>query len=491
MAAQKKPAQKKPAQKKPAQAKGASPKVQVKNDDPQGFDDRVASGKALRKQVPRSSHGDWAPAADRPDPIDLLQAEDKGRLQYLLPIKYGRMMASPFAFLRGSAVVMAADLQPTPVTGLNVVLCGDAHLSNFGIFATPERDVAFDVNDFDEAYPGPWEWDLKRLAASAVVAGRGNGFGDKTCRKLAAVAVRSYRTSMKKFAAMSIMEVWYYHVDASQVVDLFDKYAGKGAKKAKKTVKKARSRTSTHALDKITHRVDGKRQFINSPPLLVRLSDLATDEEKKAAGEQGSVEKLWEEYKSSVPEERRRLLARFHITDAALRVGGVGSVGTRCGIVLLEGDRPEDAMILQQKEADHSSLEPYLTKHNYASQAERVVIGQRLMQASSDIFLGRHHSPRGTQYYWRQFKDMKGSFDITQYDPKGTATYLAVCGHCLARAHARSGDPAAISAYLGKGDTFDKAVSKFAMAYADQTEQDHQALLDAIKSGRVVAEPGV
>ncbi len=456
-------------------------------------EDRKAKGKGLRKQVPRSSHRTWAPAADRPDPIDLLQAQDKGRLQYLLPIKYGRMMASPFAFLRGSAVVMAADLQPTPVTGLNTMLCGDAHLSNFGIFATPEREVAFDVNDFDETYPGPWEWDLKRLAASAVVAGRGNGFDDKTNRKLATLVARAYRQAMQSFASMTIMEVWYFHVDASQVVNLFDKYAGKSAKTAKKTVKKARSHTSTHALDKITHLVDGKRQFINTPPLLVRLGDLATDEEKKAAGEQGSVEKVWEEYISSLPEERRRLLDRFHVADAALRVGGVGSVGTRCTIVLLEGDRPEDAMILQQKEAGSSSLEPYLPKpnHDLSDHAERIIVGQRLMQASSDIFLGQAHSRKGNQYYWRQFKDMKGSFDMTQFDAKGVGAYLAVCAGCLARAHARAGDSVAISGYLGTTDTFDKAISKFAVAYADQTEKDHQALLDAIDSGRVVAEPGI
>ena len=304
-----------------------------KSTPPAGIDtkavkDRKAMGKKLRQQVPRSSHGDWAPAADRPDPLDLLQAQDKGRLQYLLPIKYGRMMESPFAFLRGSAVVMAADLQPTPVSGLNTMLCGDAHLSNYGIFATPEREVVFDVNDFDETYPGPWEWDLKRLAASAVVAGRGNGFGDSTNRKLAILVAQAYRRAMARFASMSIMEIWYFHVDASSVVDLFDQYAGKSAKTAKQTVKKARSHTSTHAMDKITEMVDGKRRFVNTPPLLVRLSNLASDEEKKAAGENGNVDKIWEEYKDSVPEERRRLLNRFRVTDAALRVGGVGSVGT-------------------------------------------------------------------------------------------------------------------------------------------------------------------
>ena len=415
--------------------------TQTKDDSTLGIKGRKAMGKGLRKQVPRSSHGQWTPAADRPDPIDLLQAQDKGRLQYLLPIKYGRMMDSPFAFLRGSAVVMAADLQPTPVTGLNTMLCGDAHLSNFGIFATPERQVVFDVNDFDEAYPGPWEWDLKRLAASAVVAGRGNGFDDSTNRKLASVVAQAYRQAMAHFASKSIMEVWYYHVNAASVVSLFEQYAGKNAKAAKLTVEKAHSHTSMHALNKITHLVDGKRQFINSPPLLIRLADLMSADEKKAAGDYGSVDKAWEEYRNSVSEERRLLLDRFRITDAALRVGGVGSVGTRCTVVLLEGDRPEDALVLQQKQAGHSSLEPYLPKpdHDLSDQAERIIVGQRLMQASSDIFLGQAHSRKGNQYYWRQFKDMKGSFDMTQFDAKGVGAYLAVCAGCLARAHRANG----------------------------------------------------
>ena len=400
---------------------------QTKDDSHDGIEERRAEGKALRKQTSRSSHGKWKPAADRPDPINLLQQEDDGRLQHLLPIKYGRMMASPFAFLRGSAVVMAADLAPTPVTGLNVVLCGDAHLANFGIFATPEREVVFDLNDFDETYPGPWEWDLKRLAASAVVAGRGNGFDDKACRKLASVVARSYRAAMQRFASMTNLDVWYYHVDASTVVDLFAKYAGKSAKQAGKTVKKARSRTGERTLEKMTHRVDGKRQISNAPPLVVRLADLLTDEEKEAAHQQGDLEKAWQQYLQSLPEERRRLLNRYHVTDAALRVGGVGSVGTRCAIALLEGNKPEDALILQQKEAGPSALAAYLPERSYASEAQRIVIGQRLMQASSDIFLGRQRGGTGVQYYWRQLKDMKGSFDVTTFDVKGLGTYLAVC----------------------------------------------------------------
>ena len=463
-----------------------------KNENEQiGDEKQTALGKGLRKQAPRSSHGDWAPAADRPDPLILLQKQDEGRLKQLLPIKYGRMLASPFAFLRGSAVVMASDLASSPVTGLDAALCGDAHLSNFGIFATPERDVVFDINDFDETYPGPWEWDLKRLAASAVVAGRGNGFDDKTCQKLGAAVASSYRKSMARFATMPILDVWYYHVDATSVIKLFDKYAQKSAKQAKKTVKKARSHTTAHTLDQLTQVVDGKRQIKNAPPLVVRLTDLLTDSQKEQAASQGDVQKVWQEYLESLPEERRVLLKRYHLTDAALRVGGVGSVGTRVTIALFEGKKADDALILQQKEADHSSLEAYLTNRDYPSQAQRVVIGQRLMQASSDIFLGWHQASSGNQYYWRQLKDMKGSFDVTTFDADGLAAYLAVCGVCLARAHARSGDPAAISSYLGSSDVFDKAISKFALAYADQTVRDHQALVDAVDSGRIVAEAGI
>jgi uncharacterized protein (DUF2252 family) len=291
-------------------------------------EERVALGKSLRKQVPRSNHGDWAPAADRPNPISLLQAQDAGRLQHLLPIKYGRMLASPFAFLRGSAVVMASDLANTPTTGLDVVLCGDAHLSNFGVFATPERNLVFDINDFDETYPGPWEWDLKRLAASAVVAGRENGFSDKRCKELAAIVSKTYRESMGRFAQASILDVWYFHVNADSVLKAFDKYAKKGAKSAQKTVKKARSHTRQRTLEKLTEIVDGRRQIVNDPPLLVRLAELLSDKEK-AQVSKGDIERFWQEYVNSLPEERRLLLSRFRITDAALRVGGVGSVGTR------------------------------------------------------------------------------------------------------------------------------------------------------------------
>ena len=454
-------------------------------------EERIVLGKSIRKQVPRSSHGDWVQVTDRPDPLDLLQAQDKGRLQDLLPIKYGRMVASPFAFLRGSAVVMASDLAASPVSGQNVLLCGDAHLANFGVFATPERNLVFDINDFDETYPGPWEWDLKRLAASAVVAGRENGFKDKTSRQLALTVCKSYRKSMQQFSQASVLDVWYYHVDADSVLKVFDKYARKSSKSAQKTVTKARSHTRQRTLQKLTEVVDGKKQIVNDPPLLERLSDRLSEEQKQQISKQ-DIESAWFEYINSLSEDRRRLLTRYRISDAALRVGGVGSVGTRCTIALLEGDADEDALILQQKQAGPSAMEAYLPKMDFSSQAQRIVIGQRLMQASSDIFLGWHHSGlSGTEFYWRQLKDMKGSFDVADLDASGLGTYLAVSSLCLARAHARSGDATAISAYMGSGDVFDKAIRDFAVAYADQTEDDYQALVDAVRSGRIVAETGI
>lgn len=370
--------------------------------------ERRALGKSQRKQVPRSSHANWSPAPDRKDPIQLLQAQDQGRLQELLPIKYGRMLISPFTFYRGSAVIMASDLASTPVSGLDVILCGDAHLSNFGIFATPERNLVFDINDFDEVYPGPWEWDLKRLATSAVLAGRENGFKEKVCHQLAVWVARSYREAMLRFAEMAILDVWYYHIEAETVLKVFDKYAKKSAKDARKMVGKAESRTSGNTLEKLTEVVDGKRQFINDPPLVQRLSDLLTEEQKQQVTAQ-DVERFWSAYVDSLPEERRLLLERFRITDAALRVGGVGSVGTRCTITLLEGDADHDAIILQQKEAGPSALTAFLPEKEYISQSQRVVIGQWAMQAASDIFLGWNSaSTSGRQYYWRQLKDKKG-----------------------------------------------------------------------------------
>jgi uncharacterized protein (DUF2252 family) len=453
--------------------------------------ERRREGRALRQQVPRRSHGTWAPSPDRPDPIGLLQAQDEGRLEHLLPIKYGRMVESPFAFLCGSAAVMAADLASTPSTGLQAQLCGDAHLSNFGVFATPERKLVFDINDFDETYPGPWEWDLKRLAASAVVAGRESGFADEENRKLAVAVSRAYRWAIRQLAQMPTLDVWYYHVEADKVLEVLERSSKKAKKSARKMVKKARRRTHAQTLDKLTEEVDGRRRLLNDPPLLVRLSEMVGEEERTQITEQ-DVETMWREYLGSLPEERRLLLSRYRIADGALRVGGVGSVGTRCAILLLEGGAQDDALILQQKEAGTSVLESYVTKRDHASQAQRVVTGQRLMQATSDIFLGWHEgSLTGTQYYWRQLKDMKGSVDVATLDEAGLETYLAVCSACLARAHARTGDAAGIAGYVGKKNALDKAIADFAVAYADQTERDHQALVEAVASGRIAAETGI
>jgi uncharacterized protein (DUF2252 family) len=460
--------------------------------------ERYQYGKALRQKAPRTRHGDWQPAADRPNPLDLLQAQDEGRLQRLLPIKYGRMLASPFAFLRGSAVVMAADLAHTPTSGLQVILCGDAHLSNFGLFASPERRLVFDLNDFDEAYPGPWEWDVKRLAASAAVAGRDNGFNDKTNRSLAQEAVRAYRRTMTRFAEMDTLDVWYFYVDADALQDVFaDHTTKKRRKQAQKLIDKARSKTQEQTLAKLTYiDRDGRRQIRREPPLLIplRAENLAQyiAEEDLAVISDTAVEGYWQQYLGSLDDEKRFLLSRYKIVDGALRVGGVGSVGTRCLIVLLQGGADDDGLILQMKEAGPSVLETYLPPHTYSQYAQRVVVGQQLMQTTNDIFLGWHSSEfSGTDFYWRQLKDMKGSVNVAKANEDSLKTYLELCALCLARAHARTGDPSAIAGYLGKGSSFDKAVANFAMTYADQTERDYQLLVEAVDSGQIVVAKGI
>lgn len=450
--------------------------------------ERKAQGKALRRSVPRSSHAAWQPAAGRPDPLSLLQEQDQGRVQYLVPIKYGRMVESPFAFLRGSAVVMAADLVNTPSTGLNVQLCGDAHLSNFGVFATPERNLIFDINDFDETHQGPWEWDLKRLAASAVVAGRANGFDDKFNRKMALATGWTYAKAMRELAKMTTLDVWYFHVKADEVQRAFERSSKAAQKQAKKMISKARTKTQEQTLEKLTEVVDGRRRIVSEPPLLVPLRQLLSDEQRDLVTME-MIENMWNQYLASLPVERRHLLNRFRLTDAALRVGGVGSVGTRCFIMLLEGGGRDDAIILQQKEAGTSVLEAYTSASQYDNPAERVVRGQRLTQAASDTFLGWHQSAMtGHHYYWRQLKDMKGSLEVADLDEAGFRTYLSVCASCLARAHARTGDAAAISGYIGKSKILPEAVADFALAYAGQTKQDHQALMEAILSGRIQAD---
>ncbi len=453
-------------------------------------------GKALRERVPRASHAVWLPTFDRPDPISLLQQQDEGRIQDLLPIKYGRMLESPFTFLRGSAVVMANDLSASPATGIQAVICGDAHLSNFGIFATPERKLVFDINDFDETYIGPWEWDLKRLAASAVVAGRNNGFKDKVCRELAIDVAEIYRKAMLRFSQSLTLDVWYYHVDVDDVQMVFNKTSKRAGKKSKKLVKKARTKTQQRTLKKLTFFEDGRRRINHDPPLLVPLREMGfekyfSEDDLKNLTER-SLEDTWKQYLESLPVERRYLLSHYEVADVALRVGGVGSVGTRCMIALLEGSGENDALIMQFKEAGKSVLEPFLGEGSYSSHGQRVVIGQRLMQASSDIFLGWHSSPfTGRDFYWRQFKDMKGSAEISAMDEVSLKSYLGVCSVCLARAHARTGDEDAISGYLGKNDAFSQAIGDFGVAYADQTERDFELLVKAVAEGHLPAETGI
>jgi uncharacterized protein (DUF2252 family) len=378
------------------------------------------------------------------------------------------------------------------------MLCGDAHLSNFGLFASPERRLVFDLNDFDEAFPGPWEWDVKRLAASVAVAGRDNGFKDKINRSLAQEAVRAYRRTMTRFAEMNTLDVWYYYVDADALQDVFaDRTTKKRRKRAQKLIDKARSKTQAQTLAKLTYVDDnGRRQIRREPPLLIpfRAETLSqfVDQEDLTAMAETAVEDSWQQYLGSLDDEKKFLLSRYKIIDGALRVGGVGSVGTRCMIILLRGGGDDDDLILQLKEAGPSSLEAYLPPRTYAQYAQRVVTGQRLMQTTNDIFLGWHSSKvTGSDYYWRQLKDMKGSVNVAKLDEDALNTYIELCALCLARAHARTGDASAIAGYLGKGKSFDRAVADFAMTYADQTERDYQLLVEAVDSGRIVAAKGI
>jgi uncharacterized protein (DUF2252 family) len=445
-------------------------------------------GRALREQVSRSSHGKWAPAPSRLDPIGLLREQDKNRLKQLLPFKYCRMLKSPLTFLRGTAAVMAADLATTPVTGLQAQLCGDAHLFNFGVFATPERKLVFDINDFDETYPGPWEWDLKRLAVSAVLAGRQKGFDDEVNRKLALIVNRYYREAMANLAEASSLDVWYHDMEIDKVLEIFEISSRKARTSVQKVIQKAQQSTQENTMEKLTEVVDSRRQIKNDPPLLVRLNETVTEEQKAWITEK-EVKKLFQDFVAGLPEEKRWLMSHFRLSSGAMQIVGTGSIGKRCILLLLEGASKDDVLMLQLKEAVPSILEPYVAKKDYKNQGQRVVIGQRLMQAASDIFLaGLEDSSTGIQYYWRQFKDMKGSFDLDFLDKDSLETYLMVCSVCLARAHARTGNAAFISGYIGKSDAFCEAVTDFAVAYADQTERDYLALKAAVKSGHIEAE---
>ncbi|MFI6488282.1 DUF2252 domain-containing protein [Streptomyces sp. NPDC050564] len=441
--------------------------------------DRAAQGKAARKRAPRSSHAGWIPAAGRPDPVAVLERQGRDRLQELLPIRYGRMTASPFAFLRGAAAVMAADLAAQPHTGLMVQLCGDAHLLNFGLYASPERTLLFDLNDFDETFPGPFEWDVKRLAASVAVAARENGYPEEQVRRAAQAAAGGYRTGIRRLAAHGELAVWYERIDADQLLPLVR--SARRRKQVESTLSRARRRTSLHALGKLTRTVDGRPRIVHDPPLL----------EPAGAPDMASLRKSFSDYRSTLSEERRLLLDRYRFVDAARKVVGVGSVGTRCFIVLLAGRDAEDPLFLQIKEAGQSILEEHLPHGPYAHPGHRVVAGQRLLQATSDIFLGWTTGPQGRAFYWRQLRDMKGSADVAGMSPRRLQNYAGLCGNALARAHARSGDRMAIAGYLGGADTFDRAVADFALRYADQNLADHAALGAAVVAGVVQAAPGV
>ncbi|MDI1437293.1 DUF2252 domain-containing protein [Polyangium sorediatum] len=454
----------------------------------------AARGKAEREKVPRTSHATWEAPLHRPDPITLLEEQAKSRVPELVPLRYGRMLVSPFTFYRGAAYVMASDLATTLRSGLTVQLCGDAHLSNFGVFGSPERRMMFDINDFDETLPGPWDWDVKRLAASIELCGRDHGFSKSARADIVQTAVREYREAMRSFAKLGHLDLWYTSLDIERVFEQFG--ARVGAKRLKVTehnVAKARTKDSLQAYEKLTHEVDGRRRILSDPPLIIPMDEFMKGVAREQLEEQ--VRALLHGYRATLQADRRHLLEGYDFVDMAHKVVGVGSVGTRAWILLLLGRDDEDPLFLQAKEAHASVLEPFLGKSEYPNSGQRVVAGERLMQAASDIFLGwqRVKGAGGIErdFYVRQLRDWKFSVDVAALDRVTLTTYGSLCGWTLARAHARSGDRIAIAAYLGKGDTFDEAIGAFAIAYADQTERDHQALVDAVKSGRIQAETGL
>jgi uncharacterized protein (DUF2252 family) len=494
-------------------------------------DDRKAKGLEARDRASLSSHTKWRPAADRPDPVGLLQEQDATREPDLVPVRHGRMMVSPFTFYRGAAKIMAVDLAATPVAGLEAQLCGDAHLSNFGLFASPERRLLFDLNDFDETLPGPFEYDVKRMAASFTIAGRNNGFSEADTRAAALASARAYREAMADFAQMGTMDIWYAHLDEDELMASIratvagaarqgktakkqaradkqaktpkkerkaekkekaareeEKVAKAAEKRAAKTAAKAHARDSLQALSKLGEQVDGKYRIVSQPPIVIPLRDLAGTFGLSADEAEHTIHEQFRAYRATLQDDRRKLLERFQIVDAARKVVGVGSVGTRAFIVLLQGRDAHDPLFLQIKEATASVLEGNGRKSRYRQHGERVVQGQRMMQAASDIYLGwtkgldvRRH------FYWRQLRDMKGSVEIESLRPIGLSFYAGICGWTLARAHARSGDPIAIAEYLGGTGAFDQSITDFSERYADQNDRDYAEFVKAIKSGRLQA----
>lgn len=442
-------------------------------------DDRIAAGKALRDRVPRQSHAGWEPPASRRDPIDILKESNQNRLAQLIPIRYGRMLPSPFTFLRGSAGLMASDLATTPSTGLRVQACGDCHLLNFGLFATPERNLIFDINDFDETLPAPWEWDVKRLAVSFVVAARDIKLTDKQALDAAIECVRAYRERLRECSKMSPLDVWYDRLDAQTIIDMAPD--AKIREFREQIVAKAKQRISDYLYPQISEEVAGRRRLIDQPPALFHISKEVEPEIEEI------IQEAMELYRESLPDERRILFDRYSLEDVVIKAVGIGSVGTRCfvGLFFSAENHP---LLLQFKEACPSVLEPYAGKSLYENHGQRVVVGQRLMQSASDIFLGWTRGRRGRDYYIRQLRDMKMSARIEEGASTTQAMlYAELCGRTLAHTHAKSGDAALISGYLGKSDDFDQAIGEFAIAYADQNEKDHAALVAAVKAGQIDA----
>ncbi len=472
--------------------------------DHPSVEERKERGTQARKKTPPRSHAEWTPASDRPDPVALLEEQDATREPDLVPVRHGRMMVSPFTFYRGAAKIMAADLKGTPRTGLFAQLCGDAHLSNFGLFASPERALLFDLNDFDETLPGPFEYDVKRMSASFTIAARNNGFSKADARDVTLASVRAYRESMAEFAQMRTMDAWYAHRSERELMAAIKKTARSEADKAekkelkqrekaaKKTARKAHTRDSLQALSKLAELVDGTYRIVSQPPIVVPSRELFTAYGMSPDEVQDAIHEQFRAYRATLEEDRRHLLERFEVIDVARKVVGVGSVGTRAFIVLLQGRDQQDPLFLQVKEATASVLEDHLPKSRYKQHGERVVRGQRMMQAASDIFLGWTKGVQENRYlYWRQLRDMKGSADVESLRPVGLSFYARQCAWTLARAHSRSGDPIAMAASLGKDDAFDRAITDFSERYADQNEQDYQAFVGAVRSGRLEAIEGV
>ncbi len=465
--------------------------------------ERRAAGKSARERAPLAVHGRWIPAGDRPDPVALLEAQNLTREPDLVPVRHGRMAVSPFTFYRGAAKIMAADLRDTPTAGLDVQLCGDAHLSNFGGFASPERTLLFDLNDFDETLPGPFEYDVKRMAASFTIAARHNGFSKADVTAATLSSVQAYREAMAEFAEMRNMDIWYAHLTEWEVMDAVGNMTKTAKSKqaaavkqeqerARKNVAKAHTRDSLHALSKLAEVVDRRYRLVSQPPVVVPARDLELVYGYSASEIEGIIHRQFRAYRATLQEDRRHLLERFEIVDVARKVVGVGSVGTRAFIVLLQGRDEHDPLFLQLKGATASVLEGHLPKSKFKQPGERVVQGQRLMQAASDIYLGWTRGEEADRFlYWRQLRDMKGSALVELMSPALLNLYGGICGWTLARAHARSGDAVALAAYIGKSDKFDQSITDFSGRYADQNDRDYQEFTEAIRVGRLQAIEGV